>query len=393
MSATRLFLFLGLIALFTSVAFAQGYGYGYPESDDGGHHELEAINVNVQVLCNGTTITVTDGSGAPVNSMIMVATATAIYYQQETGDDGIAILPYGQVPCGSSDVEVIVNPRDSRYKLETIYIDFNCPADCQPVQEPQCRADSDCPATQQCTDGQCVPVQCGCGMVQNHQCVAYDCCSDSQCAANELCENHACNPKPAECTADAQCAAAKYCDIPAGTAGGSCKDVTIGDCGKVENHAFVPYGYECGTEPGCPSCPQDSVCVDHKCVQAELSCPSTGTVGDSKPCEATENGVPCANCDYMVTDPTGKESSGKTDEDGNFDLPLTIKGTYTIALLKDGVVLKLIQVQAFPEAAPEEPVKPTSPGLDLGVMVALLFVLLLLAVGLVLYWRSRGSKK
>jgi hypothetical protein len=145
--------------------------------------------------------------------------------------------------------------------------------------------------------------------------------------------------------------------------------------------------YECGSELGCPSCPANFECIDHKCVGADLTCPSTGLVGDEKTCSADM----CPFCDVEITGPDGKKYTGKTDGNGNFDLPLNLQGIYTVVLLKDGVPVKSVQVKAFPQAPPEEPEKPTSTGGDPFSLLWLLILLLLVILGIV-YWKSKKKK-
>jgi hypothetical protein len=164
----------------------------------------------------------------------------------------------------------------------------------------------------------------------------------------------------------------------------------LSGCGYAEGHRLIQY--ECGPEAGCPACSGSFTCVDHKCVQNEISCPTTGIVGDEKTCAATENGQACANCDFEVTDPAGRKSGGRTDEEGNFNLPLNLEGTYRVALLRDGQVIKTIEVRAFPQAKPEEAEKPTTTGSDAFPLLWLV-VLVLLIIGAIIYWRSRGQKK
>ncbi len=259
---------------------------------------------------------------------------------------------------------------------------------------PECTDDGQCAVNERCVQGSCERFPCECGEYRNHECVEYDCCSDSECAAGEYCYAHKCwEEEPEyECTSDSMCAGSEYCDIPAGAAGGSCEPVEAKPCGEIRDHAFVPYGYECGDEEGCPSCPSGEACLKHECVQADVSCPSTGMVGDSKTCEAREEGEICPACDYEVTSPDGRKFYGKTDENGNFELPLELKGTYQVTLLKEGQPVRTIQVQAFPQAEPEEPEKPTAGGPDAG-MLLWAAVLVLAAAAFLVYWRSRGKKR
>jgi len=267
----------------------------------------------------------------------------------------------------------------------------------KPVQNgtaPECTSDDQCAVNELCAGGKCERFPCECGEYLDHGCAEFACCSDTDCAEGEFCFAHACQKeKPQyECTADSMCAGSEYCKIPAGSEGGTCEPVGANPCGEIRDHAFVPYGYECGSEEGCPSCPEGEACLKHACVQADVSCPSTGIVGDSKTCEAKEEGEICPACDYEVTSPDGRKSYGKTDDNGNFQLPLGMKGTYLVALLKDGQPVRTIKVQAFPQAEPAEPEKPTAGGLDAGPLLFVAVLLIAILAGLV-YWRSRGTKR
>jgi hypothetical protein len=119
-----------------------------------------------------------------------------------------------------------------------------------------------------------------------------------------------------------------------------------------------------------------------------VTCPSTGMVGEQKTCSATENGNACPDCDFQVTAPDGSKSSGKTDENGNFGLPLTLEGTYQVALLRNGSVVKVISVQSLQATPGGEEGKPTAAGGDVMSLVWLL-LLVLVVVGAVIYWRRR----
>ncbi|NYZ74044.1 hypothetical protein H0O00_02790 [Candidatus Micrarchaeota archaeon] len=363
------------------------YGYGYSCIHDDNAEPKKQMDVAFTSSCDGGVVT---------NVITVLDAGDEAHVVVKQGGEAGDIITAGDTEndiftFNGCDVDgLYIKVTQSGYaRKEMLGEDTLSCSSCAPP--PECVSDADCPSAERCLSGECVNVPCECGTVQNHQCVAYECCSDSQCSANELCQNHICNPKPAECTADAQCAADKYCNIPAGAAGGTCDDVTVGDCGQVENHAFVPYGYECGPEAGCPSCPQGAVCIDHTCKSGDVSCPTTGIVGDTKTCTATEGGQACANCDYEVTDPSGGKSTKKTDENGNFELSLDMSGAYQVTLFKDGQALKTIQVEAFKKSGPSEPEKPTAPDMTTPLLL-LVFLLILLVLG-ILYWRSRDGKK
>jgi len=217
----------------------------------------------------------------------------------------------------------------------------------------------------------------------------YACCLDRDCAEGQSCVDHACEIKY-ECESDSGCAAGEHCAVAAGAAGGTCELVQC-TCGKIENHACVQYA--CCADADCA---QGETCVNHACTTptagGDVACPTTGLVGDSKTCTAKEDGQPCASCVYQITDPTGKTYSGKSDEDGNFILPLNLEGTYEVTLFKDGQPIKTIEVKSFPRAEPSEPGKPTAAP-DMVSYVFYPLLLLLLAIIAVLYWRHRKGQK
>ncbi|MFH0885042.1 MAG: NosD domain-containing protein [Candidatus Micrarchaeota archaeon] len=358
-----------------------------PRDSDDDDIQTKPLSVEFTPGCRGNVVTV-DGAGGDAHVVVKDSAGNVIAAGDTSGDEFTF-----SADCGLEGISIKATQSGFLPGTLSGQDTVSC-SECGVQNEtPGCTLDSGCLSNQKCVSGECVSVPCECGTVENRQCVPYACCSDSQCAADELCQNHVCAKKPQfECTADTQCPASKYCDIPTGASGGSCKDV-MGQCGVVENHAFVLYGYECGSEPGCPQCDAGSSCSGHVCIpDSGLSCPTTGIVGDKKTCEAKENELPCANCDYVVTDPTGKNTTGRTDENGNFDLPLNTQGTYKVALMKDGAIVKVIEVKAFPQAQPEEPTKPAANGPDMGMMLMLLFLLLMVAAGII-YWRSRGKAK
>ncbi len=355
--------------------------------DDGG--TTPALSLEFDSGCEGNVVTVDGaGDGASVvvkdsagNILASGRTESDEFVFQGCGLEGISIKA-----TMSGHLPGTLGGRDT-VSCEECGIENASPAGCA--------ADGDCAINERCLDGDCVQVPCPCGQVQNHQCMPYECCADPDCAADETCESHSCVKKPDEgCKADGECPPAQYCDVPPGAASGSCKDVT-GQCGYVENHVFVPYGYECGSEEGCPACSEGFACVDHGCVQNDVSCPTTGIVGDSKTCEVKYDGEPCTGCEYVVTDPSGKNTTGRTDENGNFALPLGSEGTYKVALIRDGQVVKVIEVKAFPQAAPEEgaqPEKPAAEGDDAG-MTALLALVVIAAIAVGAFYMMRGKGK
>ncbi|MFH0884827.1 MAG: hypothetical protein V1861_03900 [Candidatus Micrarchaeota archaeon] len=339
-----------------------------PLPDDDEEEEKDTLDLSVSLECNRNIVTVT--SGGPVSGAEVKVNGDSIGTTNSSGQIEFS-------GCGVEDV--IVRASKSGYYDETIHIDLES-CDCLE----QCDDDSDCGSNQQCLDGQCIQVECGCGVVQNHQCVRYQCCSDTDCSADETCENHICKQKPPEgCASDIECLPTEYCDIPSAQDRGTCKNIT--GCGSISNHALVPY--ECGSESGCPACPLGQACTGHKCIAWVVSCPTTGIVGDEVTCSATVDGELCVGCVYKVTNPSGTSTGGTTDENGNFQLSLGLVGTYNVSLLSDGNPIKTIQVKAL--SSPES-VFPEKATMDyLPYLVILLMILLILGV----LWRRRRKKK
>ncbi len=252
---------------------------------------------------------------------------------------------------------------------------------------PACTTNSDCGSTQACVASACVTVSCPNGSVVNHQCVV-----QPQNQTNQTCTSPSC------CTSSSACSDTQACVTPSGApptqaAPGSCQQVT-GQCGYASNHAFVPYNYTCGTEPGCPSCPGGQSCVAHQCVQYGLSCPSGGAVGTSVTCNATANGQACPNCNYTVTDPSGASTSGQAGADGSITLPLSSAGQYKVSIMSAGAPVNSVQVAA--SAPSQQPAQPSAPSTAASAgpdytWVFLLILLVIIVAGAYLY--MRGKKK
>jgi len=373
-----------LIAVSLSFAVMRGYSYGYHPSDGHtGHTPL--LSVDVSTSCNGNTVTVSQGTTPVSGAWVSVAIeGDGNLISGNTADDGTFTFR----GCG---MDVSIHASKSGNLPATVVVSLPDCQSCGAAPAPECTTDSDCASDKLCSNGQCIPVQCDCGSVQSHACVAYRCCTDTQCPQGQVCTNHACVAQPqctppACCTSDDQCSATQACAKVTGAATGTCQEIT--GCGTVESHKLVPY--QCGTEAGCQPCPSGQTCTEHKCVGSDLKAPTSGFVGGTAPVEATEDGAPCKNCELQITDPTGKKLTGTTDGNGNFNLPLNIQGIYSISLFKDGQVIKTVQVNALPKAAPGEGTTPTAAGGDL-LPLGILVLLILIVIGL--YVASRRKKK
>jgi parallel beta-helix repeat protein len=340
----------------------------------------EGYDVRIIPACQGFIVEVKDG-GSPVNDAFVTGTDTTNSQEFAPRYTNAS----GQAYISGCDIDVFVKAvKSGRSGTDS------GTADCGIC--PECATDDDCADSEQCTGFLCVPIDCPDGRVVNHACERFECTKDADCQAGQVCEDHHCIV-PYECRSDADCAATKYCDIQVGAAGGDCLNVTVSPCGEVIDHKFVAYGYACGTEPGCPSCSQGFACMNHTCIQNDVTCPSTGIVGDRKTCEAKENNLPCVNCDYIVTDPAGKNMTGKTDENGNFILPLNLKGTYKVTLLNNGQPVRIVEVKALPVSQPGGENPPTAAGLDAATSVLFLVILLALGFAVFLYWRRMKGEK
>ncbi len=253
---------------------------------------------------------------------------------------------------------------------------------CPPVL--QCANDSQCGGGEQCVGGSCRPLQCSCGQsAQNHACVG----TQWQCGGGPECpscpsglscgSDHSCY----QCVNDSDCSGTQYCDIPAGSKGGTCKEITA--CGLVANHTVVQ-PYECGL-PSCPACPSGELCEEHSCVSYNLTGPNQGIVGQNATLVASRNGLACAGCSLSITLPDGTVLSVSTDPQGRFTLPLNMAGMYDVTLTQGGAMMPL-QVTAVEAAQPPIPPRPAS--IYDNLWLVLLLALLLLAL-LYLLWRGR----
>ena len=194
------------------------------------------------------------------------------------------------------------------------------------------------------------------------------------------------------CMNDSACKDYEYCQVPQNTTCGTCVQVS-GQCGQAKNHVFVPYGYQCGPEPGCPSCPGDEICTDHICLTNDLKGPNEAFVGTNASVQAFEGNSSCVDCDLQITDPTGNVLTGKTDAIGYFTIPLTVRGNYTVALLRNGTVVKTILINALPKAPIQPPVKPTAVTTPDYMWLIWLLILAVLIILLIAYYRSRRKKE
>jgi parallel beta-helix repeat protein len=344
---------------------------------------LPTLSVDLDSSCDGNTITVNSGSADISGADVLVDNADNLADLGSGTTDGD-----GQLKFSGCDLRVRIRVTKNGYQtLETTRKTIAC------EQCVECVTDNNCPDNKVCSNEHCIGFSCSCGYPQNHRCASYQCCSDGDCSKNMTCVAHSCKVPEViyECYSDKDCKDSQSCDIKAGDKGGKCKEIT--GCGEVKNHALNPY--QCGTAPGCPSCGYGQTCVDTVCKTFGLKGPNTGFVGDSAPVQATEDNKSCVSCDLRITDPTGNILTGKTDSLGNFTLPLKTTGTYKVAYIRNGTVVKVVEIRALPKApgaGDENP--PTATGGELaGGAAFLVIALLALIAGWIILSRRRKGEK
>src|SRR4030095_7981796 len=294
--STKVIIVLALLVLASPLVFAQfgyncqgGYGYGYNcNNNDDNDDSQKHLSVSLDSSCEANVVTVTGTGGDGVaNAHVTVKDVDTldIIASGDTNGDG----EFTFSGCG---MHVDVKVTKSGYTPETK--SFNLVA-CTQCTVPECTTDAQCPATEKCSNQECVPVNCGpCQQADNHMC-------KNLCSATEMCVDNQCKPKEQpECTTDLNCKMNEFCNIPPGQSGGSCKEIT--GCGTVDNHKLTPY--ECGDGVSCPQCPAGEQCIDHACKTFSINCPATAIVGDEKQCTAMVDGEPCKECQVEVTDPS-----------------------------------------------------------------------------------------
>jgi len=383
MASIKWFMVLGILILASSIAFSflptppdTGYGYSHPLSSSDGGSPPAKVNLTVQVLCNGTIITVTSLKGTPLNASIMVATTDFIYYLGETGEDGVVVLPYGQVPCGATSVEVLAHPKVGNYEYKRIDMAFDCPDNC-----------AGCPNGQVSYQDRCV--QC----VSDSDCPAGTACAGNSCTqpggtGNQTPVGPVCTP-PGCCTQDDQCGAGKFCEISPTAASGKCSPIV---CGSVVNHQLVPF--ECGSEDGCQSCPKPKVCEQNTCHLYGIQCPVTSaTVGDTVTCTETKDGAPCNQCNGTFVGPNGGSTPFTTDGDGHFTLNLSQVGTYRIFPSGNPSAGASVLANASPVQTGGAP-QGGQPSGGSSIWLFLIFILVIILAGGLVYWVFiKGPKK
>jgi hypothetical protein len=375
-----------LIALLIALTLAVGIAFPYLPSGPGDDDDETAhMIVTLNSTCDGNLVSVVDKDGLPIPNVHLSVKKTADATPVAYGDTDAQ----GRFTFEGCGAKVDIKATNPDYEMNVTVVTLIACEECA-----GCISDDDCPDNQYCNAGECLPVPCDCGVVTAHQCNPYECCSDSDCGENQQCENHTCvgipqEPETGSCSKDGDCPDLEFCYFAAvGASKGHC--IPVEGCGSVSNHTLALY--QCGNATGCPSCSLGFTCINNECVPDDIDCPPSATAGIEITCNATSGGGPCRQCDYVVTDPTGADKGGRTDENGRIRLPLGIKGSYNVSLVKNGTVVKTVAITALPAAGGEEG-KGTALFSSPIVIAGLLLLILLLAGVAVYFLRRKGGKK
>jgi uncharacterized repeat protein (TIGR01451 family) len=351
-----------------------------PPVSGGNHASTPPLSVAVTSSCNGSVVTVT-GDGNAVAGARVVINGISIYYTDQSG------RAYFSGCGGTASVYASADgylPADVPAQLVACSM---CAAQPPPQQLPGCASDAACAADEACTGGACTLVSGTCGYASDHVWVPYECCADSDCGSGQVCANHSCisSPSVPECTADSQCAGTQAC------INGNCTSISA--CGVVANHTVVQ-PWQCGPSPACHPCAGGASCIGNSCVSGNLTAPAQVSAGSNTTITALINGKICADCELMISPPSGNAFTAATDANGNFVLPASASGTYTIALSKDGVLLSTLTINSLAGPAPsQQPLSSQNAFMNAAPYCLGLVVLLVILLVLFLLWRRRRKKK
>ena len=239
-----------------------------------------------------------------------------------------------------------------------------------------CHSDAECSDTQYCQTGSgaCTPVGCPCGQIYDHSCHPYACCADADCQTGYACIDHICKQQTlAGCKSNSDCNDTEYCTE------GACMPVQVGACGRIQNHAWLPY--ECCNSTDCGF---GYTCSDHTCVTYRILTEPTGDIGTQHELSV----IPEGSYTLRVVMPNGESKTINTNEGGHATFLLDVSGVYSVSLIKDEKTAANVTVSAVNKTAPQQPEKPQAeqnpciPGV-------IIVIVLLAALVYVLYKKGR----
>ncbi len=142
------------------------------------------LTISTDCSTNALVVNVSTAEGMPLAGRELWLSGGNLYgINLTTNEYGIATytLPQAFLPVNYS----VMFPRQGSYcSNEQQFTFLSC--------YPQCDSNNRCQEDEYCESGICKPVECICGYIQDHQCVPYECCSDSDCNETSRCLNNVC---------------------------------------------------------------------------------------------------------------------------------------------------------------------------------------------------------
>ena len=161
------------------------------DDDDG--EAKKSLSISFSTSCDGNTVTV-KYKGDPKSGVDVVVIDDATLFEVFSGSTDTN----GQVEFTGCDLKVRIHASRSGYTSESTTKNLVDCATC-PVE---CVEDNGCLDDEYCMNGQCVPVLCPCGEIDDHRCIEYECCADTDCPEGQACVDNECQYR---CTSDADC--------------------------------------------------------------------------------------------------------------------------------------------------------------------------------------------
>ncbi len=189
-----------------------------------------------------------------------------------------------------------------------------------------CSSNDDCAENEYCNGGTCTPIECDCGVIVDHQCNAFECCSNDDCPSG-LCYDHFC----ADCNDNSDCASDEVCSNH------DCVPLDCG-CGYAVDHTC--YAYQCCEDADCGA---NAYCENHLCnpYDIQIDGPPFADEGDNVTIHVTINGEDLSNGEIYIN---GEEYT--TDENGYVVYTATDED---IKVVYSGILKKVRVIPVFRE--------------------------------------------
>ena len=155
--------------------------------------------------------------------------------------------------------------------------------------------------------------------------------------------------------------------------------VQVGACGRIQNHAWLPY--ECCNSTDCGF---GYTCSDHTCVTYRILTEPTGDIGTQHELSV----IPEGSYTLRVVMPNGESRTIETDGRGHATFLLDVSGVYSVSLMKDEKTAANVTVNAVNKTAPQQPEEPQAEQ-NLCIPGVIIAIVLLAALAYLLYRRRR----